>query len=174
MRKYVIGVLIGFCLSLGVGAHAEVVTMINKLVEGTFPVTVQGSKLPVDAVVIEGSTYLPIRAFGEAIGYVVGFDADLGVSLTKSVTDATYTDVSARDALIAKIQDLSKQRDALQKTITDLAPIVRPYETITCVKDVGCGTKEKDDLYYSTKKTREDAAIQRDAIIQQIKELVNQ
>lgn len=174
MRKYVIGVLIGFCLSLGVGAHAEVVTMINKVVEGTFPVTVQGNKLPVDAVVIEGTTYLPVRSFGEAIGYTVGFDADLGVNLTKTVTQATYSTQPVVDPEFQKINDLIAQKNELQKTITDLAPIQRPYEIIVDDPVKGLGTKEKDTLYYETKKIREDASIKRDEIDQRIKELTNQ
>lgn len=174
MKKYVVGILIGFCLSFAVGAHAEVVTMINKVVEGTFPVTVQGNRLAVDAVVIEGSTYLPVREFGEAIGYEVGFNADLGVSLTKTVTDSTYSQPDDQPVVNLKnqqIQSLTLQKNELQKQIIDLAPIVRPYEIVTCVKDVGCGTKPIDALYTETKKMREDLATKRDAIEQQIKEL---
>lgn len=64
--------------------------MIDKVVEGAFPVTVDGKKLESDAVVIEGSTYLPVKAFGEAIGYTVGFDSALGVSMTKNA-DSPHT-----------------------------------------------------------------------------------
>lgn len=89
MRKYVVGMIFGFALAFSISAHAEVVSMINKIVEGTFPVTVEGTKLTTDAVVIEGSTYLPVRSFGEAIGYTVGFDANMGVSLTKKSVETT-------------------------------------------------------------------------------------
>lgn len=84
-----VGMIFGFVLAFSISAHAEVASMINKVVEGTFPVTVEGKKLAADAVVIEGNTYLPVRAFGESIGYTVGFDAGMGVSLTKNSSSAT-------------------------------------------------------------------------------------
>lgn len=177
MKKYVVGCLIGFFLSLGFGAHAEVVTMINKIVEGTFPVTVQGSKLPVDAVVIEGSTYLPVRAFGEAIGYTVGFDADLGVSLSKTVTDSTYSQSDesvVENPKYQMIRDLDAQKNELQKKIIDLAQILTPYEIVSYDPVRGPSTKPIDEIYTETKKIRDEAISKRDEIEQQIKALVNQ
>jgi hypothetical protein len=94
MRKYVIGMIFGFALAFSLSAHAEVVSMINKVVEGTFPVTVEGKKLDTDAVVIEGSTYLPVRSFGEAIGYTVGFDTEMGVSLVKKSAETAQPTTS--------------------------------------------------------------------------------
>lgn len=89
MRKYFIGILIGFCLSLGVGAHAEVSSFVGRMIEGSFPVTYNAAPLG-DALVLDGTTYLPVRKLGEAMGLTVSFNADLGVSLTKSVTETTY------------------------------------------------------------------------------------
>lgn len=89
MRKYVIGMLIGFCLSLGVGAHAEVSNFVGRVIEGAFPVKYNNASIG-EGLVVDGTTYLPVRRLGEAMGLNVSFDADLGVSLTKSVTDTTY------------------------------------------------------------------------------------
>jgi hypothetical protein len=83
MRKYIIGCLIGFVLSIGVGAHAEVVNMIGQVIDGAFKVKVNGVELANQAIVVQGTSYLPVREFGEATGYNVGFDADLGITMTK-------------------------------------------------------------------------------------------
>ena len=86
MRKYIIGAMFGFSIALCFNTSAaEVVeSVIGKSVTGTFPVTVEGERLSKDAVVIDNSTYLPVRDFGEAIGYNVNFDAEMGVKMTKT------------------------------------------------------------------------------------------
>lgn len=125
MKKYVVGMLFGFALSFAVGAHAEVKNMIDSVVQGVFPVTVDGKKLDSDAVVIDGSTYLPVRAFGEAIGYQVGFNSELGVSLTKTVEslpDNIVTKPSVVDPqkLIKRLEDSisAKKSDIIGLTAT--------------------------------------------------------
>lgn len=121
MRKYIIGGLVGFCLSFGFGAHAEVVNMIGKAIDGAFPVKLDGKELDNQAIVVEGTSYLPVRAIGEAIGYKVGFDADLGISLTKSVTDVTYEDNPVEPQPKATIKELTPEQKARKiKGIGDL------------------------------------------------------
>lgn len=114
MKKYghiTLGILIGFALSFAVGAHAEVVKMIDKVVEGTFPVSIQGKKLDVDAVVIEGSTYLPVRVLGEATGYDVKFDPNQGVSLEKKGTTTTLPEKKKT------IEDINYELDNLRSDV---------------------------------------------------------
>lgn len=89
MRKYIIGMLFGIALTIGVGAHAEVSSLVGRVIEGVFPVTYNAAPIG-EALVLDGTTYLPVRKLGEAMGLNVSFDADLGVSLTKSVTETTY------------------------------------------------------------------------------------
>jgi hypothetical protein len=186
MRKYIVGGLFGFLLSFGFGAQAQVSSMINQLVEGTFPVTVEGKRLETDAVVIQGSTYLPVRAFGEAIGYDVGFDSELGVSLepkegeklvTEPPADTTTTTETPSaeestpaqtykqwyDGKMLQSAELREQSEALQEKITSLTPILIPYEQAMVTKD-SIGTKDKDDLYYKTKEEVETLSAQRDAL----------
>lgn len=83
MKKYILGGIVGFILAFTVSAHAEVVSMIGKVIDGAFPVKVDGKTLDTQAIVVEGTSYLPVRAFGDATGYDVKFDADMGITLTK-------------------------------------------------------------------------------------------
>lgn len=117
MRKYVIGILIGLTLSFAVGAHAEVVSMIGKTVDGMFKVTADGKPLEKEAIVIEGTTYLPVRSFGESIGYTVTFDADLGVIMTKTVTANVYA-VNEITATRNQLQTLQTEREQLVNSFT--------------------------------------------------------
>jgi hypothetical protein len=87
MRKYMIGALFGFILAFTVSAHAEVTNMIGKVIDGAFPVKVNGTTLQNQALVIEGTSYLPVREFAESLGMDVKFDANMGIELTrKTVT----------------------------------------------------------------------------------------
>lgn len=81
MRKYFIGAIIGSALTIGITAHAEVSDMIGKVVDGVFPVTVDGELLANEAIVIQGTSYLPVREFSETLGYEVSFDMIEGIGL---------------------------------------------------------------------------------------------
>jgi hypothetical protein len=92
MRKYIIGGLVGFILATAASANAEGVTkLIDQVVQGVFPVTVEGNSVG-DAIVVNDKTYLPVREFGEAVGYKVTFTEDREVILTKN-EDATTPEV---------------------------------------------------------------------------------
>lgn len=84
MKKYVIGGIAGFLLATTLSAHAEEITsLIGKTIQGSFPFQIEGKTLATPAIVVDGTSYLPVRALGEATGYDVSFDADLGISLKK-------------------------------------------------------------------------------------------
>ncbi|MDD9267160.1 hypothetical protein ACFPES_09015 [Paenibacillus sp. GCM10023248] len=87
MKKYIIGGLAGFLIATTVSAHAEEVTnLIGRTIQGAFPFQIEGKTLATPAIVVDGTSYLPVRALGEATGYEVSFDADMGISLKKKET----------------------------------------------------------------------------------------
>ncbi len=81
MRKYMIGAIFGALLATAVSAHAEVISMIGKVVDGAFPVKVNGTTIDKQAIVIDGTSYLPVRAIGDALNMDVSFNTDLGIEL---------------------------------------------------------------------------------------------
>lgn len=84
MKKYIIGGIAGFLLATTLSAQAEEITsLIGKTIQGAFPFQIEGKTLATPAIVVDGTSYLPVRALGEATGYEVSFDADLGISLKK-------------------------------------------------------------------------------------------
>jgi len=72
MKKFFVGIIVGVILSMAVPAMAE--SILGKPVEGTFPVYLLGEKLSKDAIVINSTSYLPVRAVSEALGYQVRFE----------------------------------------------------------------------------------------------------
>lgn len=91
MKKYmfgIIGIFIGLSLSLVITTHADVVkTVIGKVIQGEFPVKMNGKELDKKAIVIDGSSYLPVRSVGDALGLDISFNADLGIELKKKVDE---------------------------------------------------------------------------------------
>lgn len=82
MKKMIVGGLIGAALTVGFTAHAEVTNMmIGKVVDGVFPVKLNGHTLHTKAIVIEGTSYLPVREFSEQLDMEVRFDMQEGISL---------------------------------------------------------------------------------------------
>jgi len=73
MKKFFVGLFVGAALSFTVSAHAEVVNMIGKVVDGVFPVFLDGKELSNQAIVIEGTSYLPVRSAAESLGLDVEF-----------------------------------------------------------------------------------------------------
>lgn len=82
MRKYIIGGLVGAALTFSVTAYGEDLSKIGAKVQGEYTVVVDGATLPQKAVGIDGTTYAPLRAIGEELGYSVSF-ADGTVTYTE-------------------------------------------------------------------------------------------
>jgi cell division protein FtsB len=90
MKKFVLGLALGLAIAIPIGAHAEVVSLVNQVVQGLFPVTVDNKPLG-DAIVVDNKTYLPVREFAEAAGYKVTFTDDKQVVLTKNEVSSVPT-----------------------------------------------------------------------------------
>lgn len=157
MRKYIVGAIAGFFLATAISAHAEVALMIGKVIDGQFPVKVNGVQLQNQAIVVEGTSYLPVREFGESLGMDVGFDANLGVSLTQksSPTPVEAPEQKAQRENSEKYQVLKAQSDALTKQAAELQVILEPYERYRDV-DGHPYIKPKDDDYTQAKAKFDD------------------
>lgn len=188
MNKYkhiTLGILIGFALSLSVGAYAEGVTttlknIIGSVVAGSFPVTINGTKIDDPAAVISIGTddkgYLPIRAVGDALGIEITFDPDLGIFINGTVTGSTY----AKQGIQAQINTLNEQRELVLKKINqilkdedDQYEVIKQYENVTII-DGKRGIKEKDEIYFTAKKKWDDYQAEKQSLSQQSKSIANQ
>lgn len=70
MKKFVAGFLVGALLLVGTSTFADSVSLIGRKVEGTFTVKKDGIKV-MDAVIINGKSYAPVRSIAEASGLSV-------------------------------------------------------------------------------------------------------
>lgn len=82
MKKIIYSTIAGFVLlgSLTVSVYAGTNSLIGKKVQSVISVKVDGKTVK-DAIVIDGTTYAPVRSFSEAAGYSITFDKG-GVNLS--------------------------------------------------------------------------------------------
>jgi hypothetical protein len=108
VKKYLIGATVGVLLATTASVYADdfVPNLIGKTVEGTFKVKLNGNTVSKDAIVIDGSSYLPVRAAGEALGLNVNFKnnevllnskngGDGGGVIEAEITQRTYKECKA-------------------------------------------------------------------------------
>jgi hypothetical protein len=137
MKKYIIGAVFGFIFATAFSAHAEVVNLINQTVQGLFPVSVDGKNIG-NAIVVDNKTYLPVRDFGEAVGYKVTFTEDRQVVLTKEDDTAqtmpqqpqttTPTQQQSEQTKESKIESLNDKINQLKINIQILTASVNQAE----------------------------------------------
>ncbi len=73
MKRFVAGLVAGIILASVVPVLAESTAILGRPVQGTFPLFINGVRAPKDVIVIDGTSYLPVRVSGELFGYDVDF-----------------------------------------------------------------------------------------------------
>lgn len=122
MKKFVMGLVLGVGLTVAVSAAAEEIqSLIGKQVEGQVAVVVDGVQINVPAAIIDGTSYAPVRAVGEAVGKEVDWKEgkvileskqeatpapSTAVSVSPTATPAPSTVKYSRDVIEAEIQRL--------------------------------------------------------------------
>lgn len=125
MRGYLIGILIGAALMFSASAFADdIKSLVGLEIQGEFPVAVNGKILDAKAEVINGSSFLPVRAISDAVGYDTQFDASTGIQLTKK--EISKVDTNQETIVITNtpptplpmtLDQINKQIDALKLVI---------------------------------------------------------
>jgi len=102
MKKFISGLIIGGILATSVCTFAEEATSWKAELP-TFKVFVRGEEFISEnpPVVVEGRTYLPLRAMGDALGVPVEWNAELRqaeVAMTDKKPDSTQTNTPVQPA----------------------------------------------------------------------------
>lgn len=101
-----IGIMIGSVLSFGVGAAADSISLVGKKISGETDVLVDGVKLGT-AIIVNGSSYAPVRVISEAAGFDVGF-VDKKVVLG-TAKEEVVKPVETVDANKVRIEEIKKR-----------------------------------------------------------------
>lgn len=71
MKKIIVSFLAGALLMVSVQAFGSSVSQIGKKIQTEYTITIDGQKLKVPAIAVDGQSFAPVRAFGNAAGYEV-------------------------------------------------------------------------------------------------------
>lgn len=154
MRKYIVGIFIGFCLSFAVGAHAEVMSMIGKVVTGEYDFTINNDKLESKSIIVDGVAYIPARLMGNTAGYIVRFDETTGLKLIKKITTPPETIKKSIDVLNNAI---ARNETAIKTNEEELDRLKKEKQTEQVLMDI-------ITIESTIKKMNEDIAGCRDQI----------
>lgn len=157
----------------------EFQNMVGKQVQGQFPVKVNGKELEVQAIVIDGTSYLPIRAISEALGKEVTFDPVLGIEVKdKEVSQQVTTTQPAskpemsdedKEAIANAEEQILKCQRMIEENIAKIAAIDQEIGEIQKLLDGMTGDNKK---YYEKKievlNTNKQTAIEMNEIYEQI------
>jgi hypothetical protein len=161
MKKYIVGALFGFLLSLAFSAHAEVASLIGKVVEGSFPLQINGQKSEKDAVVIDGTSYIPVRSAGELFGYDVSFvDSKVILKVKEGAVKLDQTNLT--DEKKAKLEQWEKDKIESER-------IQAEHEKKQA--EIKAKIKEEEAAAEASRKAGEAISAQRDADYEKVKQI---
>lgn len=127
MKKIVASFIAGALVMVSVQAFGDSVSQIGKKIQTEYTVTVDGEKLTVPAIAVDGKSYAPVRAIGDATGYdvsVSGKSIDLkkvSDQVENSVEQTTTQSVVNNNVTISQEESLKKQAGKIQSEITKLS-----------------------------------------------------
>lgn len=137
MKKFIAGFICGALLFSGVSVFAATKSpMIGKRVDGVASVIVNGKKLEKDAILIEGTSYLPVRAMTEAIGgkIISANGGEIQLATTTTTSQEVITDpeeFAKRGAEEARRQEEAAARQA---EIRNLQEAIKTKQTLLDLK----------------------------------------
>lgn len=147
MKKYIVGAIVGAALMLSASVYAEDAVLGTK-VSGSFPVTINGVKANVPAVVLningEDKGFLPIRVIGDALGLDIKFDADLGISVNKAVTKLDQTQETSQISTPSESAIPAVTPTPSASTTPTPTPTVDPTAEAIKQKEVELAAKEEE------------------------------
>lgn len=73
VKYLLIGLIVGVAMTISFSAIADGVSKIGKKIDAEYVVKLDGAELDVKAISMEGTSYAPVRAIGEALGLDVDF-----------------------------------------------------------------------------------------------------
>ncbi|MFD1776648.1 stalk domain-containing protein [Paenibacillus rhizophilus] len=129
MKKIVASFIAGALVMVSVQAFGDSVSQIGKKIQTEYTVTVDGQKLTVPAIAVDGKSYAPVRVIGEAAGYnvsVSGKTVVLNKKEEQNVTTQENTVISTTTSQTpstntSQIEELKRQAIKLHGEIVNLA-----------------------------------------------------
>lgn len=127
MKKYVAGLM--FLALILLPIHALSDNMIGKKIEVEVPVKLNGEYLNVNAIGVNGTTYLPVRAAFEAVGADVKWDdaareVVINLDLSDQQEDPSTNDVEGGEVLEIEVEEEIIDEDEILARISEIEKLI--------------------------------------------------
>lgn len=127
MKKYVAGLM--FLALILLPIHALSDNMIGKKIEFEVPVKLNGEYLNVNAIGVNGTTYLPVRAAFEAVGGDVKWDdaareVVINLDLSDQQEDPSTNDVEGGEVLEIEVEEEIIDEDEILARISEIEKLI--------------------------------------------------
>jgi len=130
MRKFIAGFICGAVLLFGTSVLAESVTMVGKTIQSEIPVYLNGENLAVNAIAVDGASYLPVRVIASTLGAKVDFRGGV-IHLEKSnEADALKEEILAEIRLENQKSEIRKEIDKLRAAIDNNNRQIQHFEEL--------------------------------------------
>lgn len=180
MKKVIIAFVCGVVVATAGSAYADdIKSIVGMQIQGEFPVKVSGKQLDTKAAVLDGTSYLPVRAIGEALNMEVSFDADLGIELKAKEGNVLpeKTKTPEQEALIEESRKISEKlkksldlQNKQRELDVELGKLGDPVRAADHEKATN-PNYEYDAAYYTNKKTYEAKQAEYQELTNQLAEL---
>jgi hypothetical protein len=156
MKKIMMGLIMWIGLTLGVSAYAdEIVSLVGKKVDGSFPLIINNIRADKDVLVIDGTSYLPVRSAATLFGYEVTFNTDLMVILTKKA-DSIVKQPDAEAVVKQPVTEVGvKPTNTTKETPVPTDAIENKAEVIDKIKTNIIGVKSQINVVLDEIKKKE-------------------
>lgn len=120
MKKFIFGLVIGIMLATTSAAYAdEIKSLIGNQIDGSFPLYLNDKRLATDVAVVEGTSYVPVRALVEALGLNIEFkDETVRITatpgnevdrMTNSIPKVEVEEMEINQTVQSQIDSLDRQ-----------------------------------------------------------------
>lgn len=73
MKKFILGLLVGCLITFSTSVFAEEISMVGKVIQGVMPLYIDGQRAEKDLIVVDGTSYAPMRAASDLFGYTIEY-----------------------------------------------------------------------------------------------------
>lgn len=124
MKKYAVGFLAGVFLTFSVSAYADdIKNLVGQKVQGTVSVNVNGTQVA-DGVIIQGSSYAPVRSLTEAAGLDVNYEKGVVTVInTKNMINTTGKEITMT------LEQVNSSIIQLEKSIESDKKLIEKYKS---------------------------------------------
>lgn len=159
MKKYIVGFVAGVVMAMSATAFADdIQSLIGSKVQKTANVTLNGSSIG-SAVIINNTSYAPVRVVGEASGLEVGYENGVIVLESEISPTATPTATPSQTPVPSATPAVSKKKttEQIKSEITICESTIKTVEDalIHVRESIASGKYTGDDLNYLNTKLAE-------------------